>query len=116
MFRFSDTYNCGMAVEHDNFNLQLQHNNSLLLFREDKYNDDVVVHVEFDKFIGFVYPKYDKIGVFGKIDFMNSEVRDLYLENQHSIKFNPLGNWIYNFDTNTCEEYTLYGINMIVQS
>lgn len=101
----------GILITKDNFTFQLQDNNTILLFVDGNFTN----LLNFDKFAGFVTPKCDDIGIYGNIEFLVDEHFELYQQAIHSIIFVPIGNWIFNFDTNTYEEYSMYGLNMMLK-
>lgn len=111
ILRFDEIEVDTILITKDNFTFQYQDNNKILLFIDGSF----INSIDFDKFAGFVRPKCDDIGIYGNIEFVNDTYRDMYQLNNHNIRFYPVGNWIFNFDTNVYEEYNMYGLNMILK-
>lgn len=113
ILRFDEIEADNIIITKHNFEFQLQSNNTILLFNDIECSDKLI---DFDKFIGFVTPKVDDIGIYGKIEFTATFYYELYQKCIHSIMFTPVGNWIFNFDINTYEEYSMYGLNMTLKN
>lgn len=115
---YASSYFIKFDYEHDNCILtqhncsfDLQDNGSIMLY----FQADIFSSSKIAELVGLVYPRYNGTGIYGDITFFNDEFKNIYDNYPHNIKFYPIGHFVYNFDTNSFEEYMMSGLNLFLE-
>lgn len=100
-----------IAISSTEFSFSLQQNGSIMLYFQSSINDSSKI----SELAGLVYPQYNERGVFGNITFFNDDLKNIYENYRHTTIFYPIGHFIYNFDTNSYDEFVMSGLNLVLE-